>query len=276
MTTETSREGEEHMRFENRVALVTGAGSGLGKAIATSLAREGADVIVNDLAGEAAQATAAEVEAAGRRALRAPADVSSEDDVRRMVEQSIEVFGRIDLLVNNAGIPDQFGRTTEQKVDLWQRVIDVHLRGTYLCARAIGRHMIERRFGRIVNMASVVGMVGSAARTAYGPAKAGIILLTRTLAVEWARHDIRVNAVSPGYIRTELVERGLSAGVIDEDVIVRRTPMGRLGHPEEIADVVLFLLSDAASFVNGANLPVDGGWTAFGSYGDAFTVRPTH
>ena len=260
------------MRFENRVALVTGAGSGIGKAIATSLAREGADVVVNDAAPESARAAAAQIEAAGRRALPAPADVASEGAVQEMVEKSIEAFGRIDLLVNNAGIPDQLGPTVEQKVDLWQRVIDVHLRGSYLCSKAVGRHMIERRFGRIVNMASVVGMTGAAGRNAYAPAKAEEPK-PRTLAVEWARHGIRVNAVSPGYVRTPLVEKGLAAGVIDENVLVRRTPMGRLGRPEEIADVVLFLLSEAASYVNGANLPVDGGWTAFGSYGDAFEVR---
>ncbi len=260
------------MRFENRVALVTGAGSGIGKAIATSLAREGADVVVNDLESAPARATAAEIEAAGRRALSAPADVGSEEAVQRMVERSIEAFGRIDLLVNNAGIPDQLGPTVGQKLDLWQRVIDVHLRGAYLCARAVGRHMIERRSGRIVSIASVVGMTGAPGRNAYGPAKAAIIVLTRTLAAEWARHGIHVNAVSPGYVRTPLVEKGIGAGIIDENVLVRRTPMGRLGRPEEIAEVVLFLLSDAASYVNGVNLPVDGGWTAFGSYGDAYRM----
>ncbi len=264
------------MRFENKVALVTGAGSGIGKEIATSLAREGAHVVVNDAASESAQAAADELQEAGRRALSAPADVSSEDAVQRMLEKSIEAFGRIDLLVNNAGIPDQLGPTVDQKVDLWQRVIDVHLRGSYLCAKAVGKHMVDRKFGRIVNLASVVGMTGAPGRSAYGPAKAGIIMLTKTLAVEWARHGIRVNAVSPGYVRTPLVEKGLGAGVIDENVLVRRTPMGRLGRPEEIAEVVLFLLSDAASYVNGVNLPVDGGWTAFGSYGDAFRVPSVH
>lgn len=264
------------MRFDNKVALVTGAGSGIGKAIAMALAREGADVVVNDMGSESTRATAAEIEGAGRRALSASADVSSEEAVNRMVETSIEVFGRIDLLVNNAGIPDQLGPTTAQKVDLWQRVIDVHLRGSYLCAKTVGKHMVERRFGRIVNLASVVGMVGAPGRNAYGPAKAGLIMLTRTLAAEWARHGIHVNAVSPGYIRTPLVEKGLEAGVIDENVLIRRTPMGRLGRPEEIAEVVLFLLSDAASYVNGVNLAVDGGWTAFGSYGDAFKVASGH
>ncbi len=257
------------MRFGDRVALVTGAGSGIGRAIALALAQEGADVVVNDAVGDRADATAAEIRSSGRRSQPAPGDVASEDAVREIVRKAVATFGRIDLLVNNAGIPDQFVPTTEQESDRWQRVVDVHLRGAFLCSRESGRHMIERRSGRIVNVASVVGMGGAPARNAYGPAKAGLIMLTKTLAVEWARHGIRVNSVSPGYVLTPLVEKGIAAGVVDDRVLVRRTPMGRLARPAEIADAALFLLSDAASYVTGANLPVDGGWTAFGSYGDA-------
>lgn len=157
------------MRFEDRVALVTGAGSGIGRAIVVALAQEGADVVVNDALGDRADATVAEIRSSGRRAQAAPGDVASEDAVREIVRKAVATFGRIDLLVNNAGIPDQFVPTTEQEADRWQRVVDVHLRGAYLCAREAGRHMIERRSGRIVNVASVVGMGGAPTRNAYGP-----------------------------------------------------------------------------------------------------------
>jgi NAD(P)-dependent dehydrogenase (short-subunit alcohol dehydrogenase family) len=263
------------MRFEERVALVTGAGSGIGREVALALAREGADVIVNDADRGRADATVDEIRKVGRQAQSASGDVAREDAVHGMVQKSVGTFGRIDLLVNNAGIPDQLVPTTEQKLDHWQRVVDVHLRGSYVCAKEVGRHMIAQRSGRIVNVASVVGMGGAPMRNAYGPAKAGIIMLTRSLAAEWARHGIRVNAVSPGYVLTPLVEKGIALGVIDERVLVRRTPMGRLARPAEIAAAVLFLLSDDAAFVTGANLPVDGGWTAFGSYGDAFEPGAT-
>ncbi len=259
------------MRFADRLAVVTGAGSGIGREIALSLARDGADVVVNDARGGAADAVAAEIRGAGRRALAVVADVSSEVAVQEMVETILHAFGRIDLLVNNAGIADQLLPTVRQDVGYWQRVIDVNLRGCYLCSRALGRIMLERRFGRIVNIASVVGMGGVPGANAYGPAKAGVLMLTKTLALEWARHGITVNSVSPGFVVTPMIEEGIRKQVLDEEVIIRRTPMGRLGRPGEVAAVVLFLLSEAASYVTGANLPVDGGWTSFAFYGDAFT-----
>jgi len=260
------------MRFDNNVALITGAGSGIGKSIALSMAKEGADIVVNDINGELASATAGEVRQLGRVGFPVTADVSSENEVRDMVEKSIEALERIDFLVNNAGIPDQFVPTLEQNAEHWQKVIDTHLRGCYLCSKAVGKYMVERRFGKIVNIASVVGMSGAPMRTAYGPAKAGIIMLTKSLAIEWAQYNINVNAVSPGYILTSMVKAGIALVKSGDKIIRRRIPMGRLGSPEEISEAVLFLLSDAANYITGVNLPVDGGWTAFGSFGDAFNI----
>ena len=257
------------MRFENRVALVTGAGSGIGKSIALALATEGANIVVNDIKGELADTTVDDIKKMGRQGLPVTADVSNEDEVKGMVEKSIDVFGRIDYLVNNAGISDQMVPTIEQSVQYWQRLIDIHLRGCYICSKTIGKHMVDKKFGKIVNISSVVGMDGAPLRTAYGPAKAGIIMLTKTLAIEWARYNINVNAVSPGYTLTPMVENAIKAGVGDVGPLIRRIPMGRLARPEDVSEAVLFLLSDAASYINGVNLPVDGGWTAFGSYGDA-------
>lgn len=260
------------MRFENKVALVTGSGAGIGKSIALSLAKEGANIIVNDINAESADAVVDEIMKIGRQGLAVTADISSEDEVQSMVEKSIEAFGRIDYLINNAGISDQLVPTLEQKVDRWQRVIDIHLRGCYLCSKAAGKYMVKQSYGKIVNISSVVGIGGAPTRTAYGPAKAGIIMLTKNLAIEWARYNINVNSVSPGYILTDMVQKGIDLGLVDDKTIKRRTPMGRLGRPEEIAEAVLFLLSDAACFINGVNLPVDGGWTSFGSFGDAFDI----
>lgn len=261
------------MRFLNKVALVTGAGSGIGKSIALSLATDGADVVVNDKNGELASVVADEICFLGRRGFALTADVGNETEVHNMVEQSIEIFGQIDFLVNNAGIPDQFVPTVDQSVERWQKVIDTHLKGCYLCSKSVGKYMTERKSGRIVNIASVVGMSGAPMRTAYGPAKAAIIMLTKTLAVEWARYNISVNAVSPGYVLTSMVKSGIDRGIIDDGILKRRIPMGRLGSPEEISEAVLFLLSEAANYINGVNLPVDGGFTAFGSYGDAFDMH---
>jgi NAD(P)-dependent dehydrogenase (short-subunit alcohol dehydrogenase family) len=252
------------MRLLDKVGIITGAGSGIGKATALACVREGAHMVVFDLNREAAETTAHEVTGLGRRALAIGGDVTREADIDGLAAATMREFGRIDLLVNNAGVADQIVPTLEQSVQTWERVMDIHLKGMYLCCRRAGREMVRQMEGRIVSISSVAGIVGFPMRTAYGPAKAGIAHLTRVLAVEWAKYNIRVNAIAPGYVRTPLVERVIDDGKLDEKHITERTPLGRLARPEEIAAAAVFLLGDEASYITGVTLPVDGGYLAYG------------
>jgi NAD(P)-dependent dehydrogenase (short-subunit alcohol dehydrogenase family) len=252
------------MRLQGKIGIITGAGSGIGRATALACAREGADIVVFDLNREAAEATVRALQGLGRRALAVAGDVTDEADVERLAEATVREFGRIDLLMNNAGVADQLVPTLEQSVPTWERVLDIHLKGMYLCCRRIGRDMVRQMEGCIVSISSIAGFVGFPMRTAYGPAKAGIAHLTRVLAVEWAPYNIRVNAIAPGYVRTPLVESIIREGKLEEKRLAERTPMGRLARPEEIAAAAVFLFSDEASYITGVTLPVDGGYLAYG------------
>ncbi|CAN5142506.1 N/A [soil metagenome] len=250
------------------VAIVTGAADGIGWATAQRLAADGLRVALLDLRADAAQARAAEL---GAGHLGLACDVTSEDSVEAAVAAVMVHFGRIDALVNNAGIGDQTGPTTEQSVQAFDRVLAVHLRGTFLMSRAVARHMLQaapaqgRSRGAIVNLGSIASSTGLPARNAYSAGKAGVLGMTRAMASEWARAGIRVNAVAPGYVRTALVAELERKGAIDAAAIRRRTPLGRMAEPAEIAEVIAFLASDRASYVTGSLIPVDGGWTAFGA-----------
>jgi NAD(P)-dependent dehydrogenase (short-subunit alcohol dehydrogenase family) len=243
------------------VALVTGGSRGIGKAICLVMARKGIKVGVNYLRKGSADEVLAAIKKEGGTAVGLQADVSKETEVRSMVKEMLRQFGKIDYLINNAGISDQGVPAVEQDVEKWQKVIDIHLKGTYLCSKEVAGSMIKNSFGRIVNIASVVGINAIATRTAYGPAKAAIMNLTKALAIEWAKYNINVNAVAPGYTRTEMVEDYIQRGILDENQIKKRIPMGRLGTGAEIAEVILFLCSDGASYINGATIVVDGGWS---------------
>jgi len=247
--------------FDGAVALVTGAASGIGRETARAFAAAGARVVLTDLAADAAAALAAEL---GPSALAAPADVTDADAVRAVTDRAMAQWGRIDCLVNCAGIADEMKPTFEQDIDRWQRVLDVSLRGSYLFSREAGRHMAAARAGAIVNFASIAGLVGLPGRNAYSAAKAGLITMTKGLASEWGCYGIRVNAVAPGYVDTPMVEGLMARGRIGTEGILRRTPLGRFGQPQEIATAVLFLCSAGAAYITGACLSVDGGWVAFG------------
>jgi NAD(P)-dependent dehydrogenase (short-subunit alcohol dehydrogenase family) len=189
-----------------------------------------------------------------------------------MVAEALERHGKIDILVNNAGVPDSFVPTVEQPLSHWQRLIDIHLTGTYLVSKGVAPSMIARRSGVILNLNSIAGVLGLPVRTAYSAAKAGVGMLTRVLGCEWGPHGVRVNAVAPGYIRTPLTEKLIAEGKIDERRIRRRTPMGMMGTAEDVANALVFLASDRARFITAITLPIDGGYCAWGAPSDAFPL----
>jgi NAD(P)-dependent dehydrogenase (short-subunit alcohol dehydrogenase family) len=252
------------IELSGKVALVTGSGKGIGRAIALAFSDAGAAIAVNAAHIESAQSTVDEIKKSGNKAIAIEADVADEAAVDAMINRTISELGGLDILVNNAGIGSEIVPTIEQSVEKFSRIIDVHLRGTYLCSRKAGRWMIEKKYGKIVNIASIAGMVGVPVRTSYGAAKAGIIQLTKILAVEWAEYGINVNSISPGHVLTPMLESFVNAGKVKIEPVIKRHPLGRLGKPEEIADAALFLASNHAAWITGINLPVDGGWSAYG------------
>ncbi len=251
------------MRVDGKVALVTGTGSGLGKAIAAGLAAAGADVALTELPGRevAAEGTARLVRDLGRRALVVPLDVTRLPMIGEAVDRARSELGRIDILVNNAGInvPRPALEVTEED---WDRVLDVDLKGVFFTSQAVARSaMVPQGGGKIVNIASIMGVVGYERRAAYCSAQAGVVNLTRVLAFEWARHGITVNAVGPTFVETPLTRPMFEDAAFKEDVL-RRIPLGRLGTPEDVVGAVVYLSSPAADMVTGHALLVDGGWTA--------------
>lgn len=259
----------------NKVAVVTGAANGIGWATAQRWAQEGYRVALLDLALDAVQARATEL---GQPHMGLACDVASEASVTAAIAAVMAAFGRIDALVNNAGIGDQAGVTVAQNVEAFDRVLAVHLRGTFLMSQAVARAMLEARpdangaRGSMVNLGSIASSIGLPGRNAYSAAKAGIVGMTRAMASEWARDGIRVNAVAPGYVRTALIVELERKGALDAKGIAHRTPLGRMADPAEIAEAIVFLGSSRASYITGAVLPVDGGWTAFGA--PEGTLRP--
>jgi NAD(P)-dependent dehydrogenase (short-subunit alcohol dehydrogenase family) len=245
--------------LEGRVAIVTGAASGLGRAIAGGLAEAGAFIVLGDLPGTALEQAAGEIGA--DRGLAVEVDVTSRSDVERLVDSAMAARGRIDALVNSAGIGGR-GAAVEYPTELWDRVLATNLSGTFNCCQLAGRHMLETGSGSIVNIASIGGLVGYAGSVGYQASKGGVVQITRTLAVEWAAKGVRVNAIAPCTFETPVVARQRSAEPDLYPAMLARIPMGRFGEPEEIVGPALFLVSDASVMVTGHVLTVDGGYTA--------------
>jgi len=244
------------VKLSGKSALVTGASRGIGREIALELAREGADVAVNFAGSEAKAKEVVElIQAMGRKAIAIQADISSGEDVQKMVDETIKQFGKLDILVNNAGITrDQL--LMRMKESDWDEVINTNLKGVFLCTKAVTRQMMKQRSGRIINISSIVGVSGNAGQANYVAAKSGVIGLTKTAARELAPRGVTVNAVAPGYISTDMTDQ-LPEEVKSE--MLKQIPLARIGEPKEIAKVVSFLASDDSSYITGQTIHVNGG-----------------
>jgi NAD(P)-dependent dehydrogenase (short-subunit alcohol dehydrogenase family) len=251
-------------RVEGKVALVTGGASGIGRATALTFAREGAKLVVADMNADGGRQTAHMIMENGGEATFVQVDVTSASAVEAMISKTVQTYGRLDCAHNNAGIAGRIRAPLHEcPEDVWDQVLAINLKGVWLCMKYEILQMLPQGSGTIVNTASIMGLVGSWSGTsAYNASKHGVVGLTKTASLEYARAGIRVNAVCPGYIRTPLIDHALLSRPAMEEQIVARHPVGRMGQPEEIAEAVVWLCSDAASFVTGHTMTVDGGYVA--------------
>jgi 3-oxoacyl-[acyl-carrier protein] reductase len=243
------------MRLKDKVALITGGARGIGQAIAMTFAKEGADIVVADVNLEVAQKTASEIESLGRKAMALEMDVTNYDLVEAGINKILDKMGKVDILVNNAGITKD-NLVLRMSGAEWDAVINVNLKGTFNCIKAVSRPMVKQRSGRIISIASIIGLMGNPGQANYAASKAGIIALTKTIAKELASRNINANAVAPGFIQTEMTAK------LPEDIkkrMLEAIPLAKLGTPQDVANVCLFLASDESSYITGQTITIDGG-----------------
>ena len=250
--------------LSGKVSLITGAGRGIGRSIALGLADAGSDLVLCSRSRDELEAVAAEARGKGAKALVVPCDVSDPGQITAAVDTAIRELGHIDVLINNAGLAIK-RRAEDLPLEDWETIINVNLTGVFLMAQAVGRHMLDRGSGSIVNISSIAGKTGLAGSSAYCASKGGVDMLTKTLAVEWAGRGVRVNALAPAYTETPLVKSITDVRADFADRMVARTPMRRMADPEEMVGTAVYLASRASSYVTGEIVMVDGGWTAFGA-----------
>jgi 2-deoxy-D-gluconate 3-dehydrogenase len=251
----------DRLNLSSKIAIVTGGGSGIGKATAFGLAANGAHVVLVGRDEEKGKRVSDDICSEGGKAIYVQADVTKADEVAGMVEYTVSKLGRVDILVNAAGISIKSTPTEYVSEEEWDKILNINLKGTFICCQMVARAMIKQKYGKIVNLGSLQGEMVLPLRAAYAASKGGLKQVTKSMAIEWAKYNINVNVVAPGFVRTPMTEQVLS----DEfwyNVVVNKTPLGRPAQPEEIADIILFLASDAASYITGQTIVADGGWTA--------------
>jgi len=256
-------ERKGRMKLKGKVAIITGASKGIGKGIAVRYAQEGAAVVLASRAMDLLTPIASQINQEGGKALAWEVDVTRFESVSTMVDKSVEQFGRLDIMVNNAGI-SMAHPSEELSPQDWQRALDTDLSGVFYGCQCAARKMIPQGGGCIINITSVYGIVAAPGRAAYCASKAACNMLTKVLAIEWAKKNIRVNAIAPGYIRTELVQGVIDKGMLPIGAIEKRTPLGRIGEVEELLGLSVYLASDESGFMTGSVVNIDGGWEAYG------------
>jgi 2-deoxy-D-gluconate 3-dehydrogenase len=250
------------MKLKGKVALITGSTRGIGREFAIGFAKEGANIVINGRNLEKAKVVTKEIEGLGVKAMAIGADVSRSQDVTRMVDEAMNAFERIDILVNNAGVNPFVLEAEKIKEESWDQVLDVNLKGVFLCCQAVGKKMIQQGGGKIINISSAAGILGEQGLLPYCVSKAGVMLLTRILAYEWSRYNILVNAIAPG-----VIAGGMNTPILNKEILVsgliQQVPLKRLGNPEEIVKIALFLASEDSSYINGTTIVADGGMTGY-------------
>jgi NAD(P)-dependent dehydrogenase (short-subunit alcohol dehydrogenase family) len=249
----------DYFNLKDKVAIVTGGSRGLGKAMAMGLAECGANIVIANIVEQESLNTVEEIKKLGVNAISVETDVSKKEDVENLVQKTLETFGKIDILVNNAGVL-RTGLPEETDEDTWNLVINVNLKGQFLCAQAVGREMIKKGRGKIINISSIAGKSAFSQGLCYNISKAGVIMLTKSLAFDWGKHNIQVNTIAPGIFKTAMTEAMLESEAMQQ-TIKNFVPLQRYAEPNELVTTVLYLASDASNYITGETITVDGGWS---------------